>query len=141
MGHGGGTAVRDLVRWLARSHDVLLIPLVRPGEDSLVAEVAELGARVAPVPFVDRQARGAERARLWAARAAAGLRGAVSGYPLYVEKYWSPRLGRRIAAELDAFGPDAVQVEYLQLALLLRHLRRERDGRGARVPRLVLNTH
>ena len=46
VGHGGGTAVRDLVTWLARRHEVRLVSLVRPGELGLVPEVEALGAPV-----------------------------------------------------------------------------------------------
>ncbi len=46
VGHGGGTAVRDLVRHLARDHEVLLVALVRPGEENLVDEVKELGVAI-----------------------------------------------------------------------------------------------
>ena len=64
VGHGGGTAVRDLLRWLARRHEVTAACLVRHGEDDLVAEVRELGVEVAPLPFRDRGATGRSRAAL-----------------------------------------------------------------------------
>ena len=57
-------AVRGVVTHLARSHDLSLISLVRPGEEDAVAEVAALGVEVIPVPFVDRRARGATRLKL-----------------------------------------------------------------------------
>jgi glycosyltransferase involved in cell wall biosynthesis len=146
VGHGGGTAVRGLVRHLARRHQVTLASLVRPGEEALLGEAAELGAEVVPLPFLDRHARGAARLRLADARTRAWLRSRRSGYPFYVEKYWSPDLERRVLAAAQACRPDAVQMEYLQLALLCRGLRRWRDARSAAGeqaagPRLVLNTH
>lgn len=151
VGHGGGMAVRGLVRALARRHETFLLSLLRPGQEGLVAQTAELGAEVLPLPFLDRSARGAGSALLAARRAGAVLRSLRSGYPLYVEKYWSPRLSRQTAAAIARCRPDAIQVEYLQLSLLLRDLRRRRDappdgdraagGEAPPRPRLVLNTH
>jgi len=143
VGHGGGSAVRDLVAHLTRRHEVLLVSLVRPGESELVDEVTELGATVTAVPFADRRARGLARAGLLNNRARAVWRSLVSGYPTYVEKYGSPALARAVVAAARRFAPDAVQVEYLQLALVLRALRGWRDSTaspGGR-PRLILNSH
>jgi glycosyltransferase involved in cell wall biosynthesis len=71
-----------------------------------------------------------------------------SGFPTYAEKYGADDLVRSIGRATTEFAPDAIQVEYLQLALVLRHLRAWRDGRprgaapgGSDRPRLVLNTH
>ncbi|MFN2371782.1 MAG: glycosyltransferase family 4 protein [Candidatus Krumholzibacteriia bacterium] len=141
VGHGGGTAVRGLVRTLSRRHRVLVVSLLRPGEADAVADVAALGAEVVTVPFADAGARGAARLALYAGRAAAWLRSRRSGYPLYVEKYRTAAVARQVVAATERFAPDAVQVEYLQSALLLRDLRAWRDGRGAAGPRLVLNSH
>ena len=141
VGHGGGTAVRDLVRALARSHHVLVVSLLRPGEAGLETEVEALGAGVVTIPFLDRDARGADRLALLASRGAAWWRSRRSGYPLYVQKYHTPALAGRVLAAAEAFAPDAIQVEYLQTALLLRDLRAWRDARGGRRPQLVLNSH
>lgn len=138
VGHGGGTAVRDLLRWLARRHDVTAACLVRPGEDELIEDVRALGVTVAPLPFAARGFAGGRRASLVRERAAAAVRSVASGYPLYVEKYWSPALAAGLAEIADRQRPDAVQFEYLQLALHCRDFRRLPDGRR---PRLVLNTH
>ena len=138
VGHGGGVAVRDLLRALGRHHDVTAACLVRAGEAALVDEVRELGVAVEPLPFRDRRAAGRERLALWRERAAAAARSASSGYPLYVEKYWTPALAARLADVVDRVRPDVVQVEYLQLALHCRDLQARR--RGGR-PALVLNTH
>ena len=143
VGHGGGTAVRDLVAYLTRRHEVLLVSLVRPGESELVGEVAELGAAVIAIPFADRRVRGLARAGLLNDRARAVGRSLVSGYPTYVEKYGSAVLARAVVDAARRFAPDAVQVEYLQLALVLRALRGWRDSTaspGGR-PRLILNSH
>ena len=141
IGHGGGTAVRDLITWLARKHDVMVASLLRPGEESLVAEVTALGAPVAALPFADLRARGLSRANLLVQRSLAVSRTLRSGYPLYVEKYWQPRLVRRLLRIAADFAPDVIQVEYLQLALLCRELKRRRRHLGQRAPRLVLNSH
>jgi glycosyltransferase involved in cell wall biosynthesis len=142
IGHGGGVSVRGLLAELARRHEVVLASLVRPGEKELLGEVTELGVEVIPLPFLDRGARGCGRGRLLLDRGAAWLRSLRSGYPLYVEKYWSRDLSRRLVAAVDAVRPDAVQIEYLQLSLLARDLHRQRAGGSdpAR-PRLVLASH
>jgi len=146
VGHGGGTAVRDLVTHLAADHTVRLVSLVRPGEETLVAGVAELGAEVVGVPYLDRGVKIRGMARFGAHRARAWMRSRRSGYPFYVEKYGLPELVNRFVRHVIAFAPDAVQVEYLQLAPVLRALRAVREdpatgGGTAGRPRLLLNTH
>lgn len=138
VGHGGGTAVRDLLRWLARRHEVTAACLVRPGEDDLVEDVRMLGVSVAPLPYAARGATGLRRATFLGERAAAALRAVASGYPLYVEKYWTPSLSGALAAIVARQQPHAVQFEYLQMALHCRDFRRLPDRSR---PRLVLNTH
>ncbi len=146
VGHGGGTAVRGLLTYLARHHDVTLASFLRPGEDDLVPEVEALGVQVASLPFLDQQARGMSRLGLLAARAWAAGRSLVSRYPYYVEKYWQPRLSHDLLSLTSRIRPDAIQIEYLQLALYVRDLQRWREARQqangttAR-PRLVLNSH
>jgi glycosyltransferase involved in cell wall biosynthesis len=138
VGHGGGIAVRDLLRWLARRHEVTAACLVRPGEDDLVEDVRRLGVSVAPLPYAARGATGLRRAAFLRERAAAALRAVASGYPLYVEKYWTPALSGALAALVARQQPHAVQFEYLQMALHCRDFRRLPDRSR---PRLVLNTH
>jgi len=144
VGHGGGSAVRGLLRYLSHLHTVRLVCLLRPAEDEHVAELAELGIEVEPIPFLDRRARGKSRLTLAGSRGRAWLRSLQTRYPLYVEKYWSRTLSRRVIDAVRAFRPDAIQIEYLQLALLVRDLRRWRDrlnSAAAGRPRLVLNSH
>ncbi|MCK9997207.1 MAG: glycosyltransferase, partial [Candidatus Krumholzibacteria bacterium] len=74
-------------------------------------------------------------------RMLAWARSLRSGYPLYVEKYWSPDLSRQVLSIAEDFSPDAIQIEYLQLALLGRDLRRWRDNRTGPHAHLVLNSH
>ncbi|HOX26595.1 MAG TPA: glycosyltransferase family 4 protein [Candidatus Krumholzibacteria bacterium] len=143
VGHGGGTAVRSLIQELARRHDVRVVSLLRPGERGLAAAAADLGVPIETVGFPDRTARGLERAALVAGRLQAIGRALVTGRPFYVAKYENAELARRTIACAESFAPDAVQVEYLQLAGLLRRLRRWRDERpaGAPRPRLILDSH
>lgn len=141
VGHGGGTAVRDLVTWLARKHEVMLLSLLRPGEDRFLAEMAELGVTVRALPFLDQQARGTDRLRLLGRRLAARLRALTSGYPTFVEKYADPQLSALVAQAVTEFRPDAIQIEYLQMSLYCRDLRRARDRAAANAPRLILNSH
>ena len=141
VGHGGGTAVRDLVTWLARDHQVSLAAMVRPYEQDLVSEVEALGVKVLGLPFLDDRAAGADRLALAAARGRAWVRSVVSGHPLYVEKYWSLGHSRRILEAVRDFRPDAVQVEYLQMSLYCRDLQAWRRRGNSPLPRLVLNSH
>ncbi len=141
VGHGGGTAVRDLVTWLARRHEVQVAALVRPGEESLSGEVEELGVSLAPIPFRDRKAQGSDRMAMLIERTRAWGRSRISGFPWYVEKYWSPEISRQVLSIAETFDPDVIQVEYLQMALLVRDLRRWRHQRNATAPLLVLNSH
>jgi glycosyltransferase involved in cell wall biosynthesis len=146
IGHGGGIAVRGLLTYLARRHEVTLAALVRSGEHDTISEVTELGVEVVPYPFADRQSRGLARTRLAAARAWALGRSVGSGYPYYVEKYWSRSLSRQIQSTVAALSPDAIQIEYLQLALYCRdlcHWRESRTQQSSHLPRprLVLNSH
>jgi len=139
-------AVRELLRSLARLHEVTLVSLVRPGEEDLLPETAALGVQPVGLPFLDRRARGRNRWQLVGKRALALARSADSGYPLYVQKYWSADLSRRLIAVVEQRRPDAIQIEYFQLSLLCRDLRRWREsrrgpeGRASR-PHLVLNSH
>lgn len=141
IGHGGGASVRDLVTWLAKKHEVRVASLVRSGEEDLIGEVEELGVSVAPLKFLDNQANGPARLALMTGRTLAWTRSLRSGYPLYVEKYWSADLSRQVLSIAEDFSPDAIQIEYLQLALLGRDLRRWRDNLTGSKPRLVLNSH
>jgi glycosyltransferase involved in cell wall biosynthesis len=138
--------VRGLVSHLARRHEVTLASLIRPGEEPRVGEVEAMGLSVVPLPFADRRAPGIQKLPLALGRARAWGRAAVSGYPQYVQKYWSGRLTRRIQDLVQQWRPDAIQIEYLQLALLVRDLRRWRDrnapcGQRPAKPRLILNSH
>jgi len=145
IGHGGGVSIREMVRHLSRLHDVTLVSLMRRGEEAYLDEVAQsLDVTLHPIPFLDRRAVGRSRTALLIDRFRAGLRSLGTGYPLYVEKYWSPDLSRRIQAAVAQASPDVVQVEYLQLARILQDLRRWRDRvdtSGAKLPRLILDTH
>ena len=137
IGHGGGAAVRDLIAYLARQHELLVVSLVRPGEEIHIAEVEELGVRVTALRYADRGVGGRGKVGVAAQRARAWWRARRSGFPFYVEKYWSPDLSRAVCAAVDSFRPAAVQVEYLQMSLLLRDIYHRRAGKT----RLVLNTH
>ncbi len=141
IGHGGGASVRDLVTWLAKKHEVRVAALVRPGEEDLIGEVEELGVSCSPMKFLDNRADILTRPALIAGRSKAWARSLRSGYPWYVEKYWSPDLSRQVLSIVEEFAPDAVQIEYLQLALLGRDLSRWRNLRNESVPRLILNSH
>ncbi|MBD3221852.1 glycosyltransferase [bacterium] len=139
VGHGGGTAVRQMILALARRHEVAVLALRRPAERS----IDDLGlgddVRVETVAFTDATARGPARLELAARRTVSTLRAWLSGRPPYALKYDHPPLLRRARELVDEFAPDVVQVEYLQLTAVAASLRRHR-GPGTR-PRLVLDSH
>jgi len=141
VGHGGGTAVRDLVTWLGRKHEVMVLSLVRPGEERLLPEVEELGVTVRGLPFLDHGSRGWDRLSLVGKRLSALVRALVSGYPPFVEKYADRRISELIRRAVHDFQPDAIQIEYLQMSLYCRDLRHDRERTGNSRPRLVLNSH
>ncbi len=141
VGHGGGTAVRNLVKALSRLHRVDVVALVRPGEGALLDDVASLGVEVHGIPFVDRGARGYQRVALVTSRLQAAGRAVATRYPLFVAKYGQPSLLRAVAEAVRRIDPDVIQIEYLQLALALRNIRRLRDRDGNRRPGLVLGSH
>ena len=66
IGHGGGAAVRDLIAYLARQHELLVVSLVRPGEEIHIAEVEELGVRVTALRYADRGVGGRGKVGVWA---------------------------------------------------------------------------
>lgn len=107
----------------------------------MVQDVEKLGVTVTPIPFLDKTSGQAKLVPLILNRASALIRSQVSGFPHYVEKYWSPSISHQFVTAVESFRPDAVQIEYLQMSLLARDLRRWRDKRGQSEPRLVLNSH
>ncbi|MFT5783286.1 MAG: glycosyltransferase involved in cell wall biosynthesis [Candidatus Krumholzibacteriia bacterium] len=141
VGHGGGVAVRDLLTWLAKTHEVMVVSLIRPGEDELISEVVSLGVKVSPIPFADANSRGLKKLSLLSQRLLAWLRSLRSGYPLYVEKYRQDALTKAAVAAVREFKPDAIQIEYTQLSLWAQALRQDFENRGHKLPRLILNTH
>jgi len=137
VGHGGGSAVRDLAKHLACDHEVLLVSMVRPRERQHLAEVEELGVKVLPLDFPDTTATGFKRLHLLGNRALSSWRGLFSGFPAYVEKYWSSDNSRQILQAVSEFKPDAIQIEYLQMALYARDLAKLQHPR----PKIILNSH
>lgn len=143
VAHGGGQAIRGQASALSRRLDCTVISLLRPGEERHVAATAAQGFALRTVPFLDRQASGPARLALVAGRLVALARVARDRYPMYASKYRHAALERAVIEAAEALHPDVIQVEYLQLAYLLRRLRRWRDARppNAARPRLILSSH
>ncbi len=140
VGHGGGVAIRSMVRHLGQLHETTLISLERSGERGLATAIgAELGVTVHTIPFLDAGTRGLPRLKLFAGRAAALCNGLAQGHPYYVAKYWSRRISETILEKVVAADPDVIHVQCMQLTLYLRDLRRLRDA-GGLTSRLVLGS-
>ncbi len=139
VGHGGGSAVRDLVASLSGDHQVLVVSLIRPGETHAMADVRALGAEVVGIPFRDHTSAGYERIAMLGGRLLGATRSLTSGFPFYIQKYWSTSIARQIRAAAESFAPQAIQIEYLQMGLYCRDLQRWRGGKTT--PRLILNSH
>jgi len=131
VGHGGGVAIRNMVKHLARRHETVLVSLERSGERGLASEVgADLGTDVRTIPFLDAGARGLSRLGLYTGRAAALGRGLLQGHPYYVSKYWSRRISRAVLDAAADVAPDVIHLQCMQLTLFLRDLRARRDAGG-----------
>ena len=145
IGHGGGVSIRNMIAYLARDHAVTVVSLVRGGEDELLAPTArDLSVEIKGIPFTDNQTRGLRRLGLYGSRAASILAAYRTGRPVYVSKYGSSALSRALVSAVEASRPDAVQIEYLQMGLIMRDLRIWRDGRrasGRPAPALFSSTH
>lgn len=135
IGHGGGTAVYQVCRALARVHETSLLCFRREAEDGLERELVEAGVSVHALPFRSDQARGAARIPLVLdrARRLAGAR--RQGRPLMVAKYDREAMHTALAARIEADRPDVVQVEYGFMAPYAAHARRLGG------PHVLLNTH
>ena len=116
MGHGGGTAVRQLCEELARHHDTTLLCFQRETESGLDAWLRTRGVDVHTIPWRSDQARGLARIGLIADRARVLLAQQRHDRPFMVEKYDRPELRRAIDRILDSSRFDTVQVEYSFLA-------------------------
>lgn len=143
IAHGGGVAVRGMLRWLARRHEVTLVSLLRTHEAPLVAATAaDLGVRITTVTFRDASSRGPDLPRLAVSRLGAFLRGAALGTPYYIEKYASRAVVRDVLDAVIASRPEAVQFEYFQTSPYLRALRAWFDQLPpAERPGLFLSSH
>jgi glycosyltransferase involved in cell wall biosynthesis len=145
IGHGGGVSIRNMIAWLARSHTVTVVALLRPNEHQLVAgTAADLGVDIRTVDFLDETASGSRQLKLLLQRGDALLRSQIDGRPYYVQKYGSPALTRKVCEAVAESRPDAVQIEYLQMALITRQLRIWRDdrlSRGREAPGLFCSSH
>ena len=147
IGHGGGVAVRGMVRALARRHEVTLVALERPGESGLAAPTAaSLGLPRDDGAVPGRRRRHPRRARAPGRRpprrgvcAACG-----TATPTTSRSTARAALAAAVVEAVAASAPEAVQCEYLQTALLLRDLARWRDresAAGRPAPRLFLSSH
>ena len=136
IGHGGGTAVRQLCEELARHHDTTLLCFQRETESGLDDWLRSRGVEVHSIPWRSDQARGLARIGLIADRAKVLLAQQRHDRPFMVEKYDRADLRRAIDRILDSNRFDAVQVEYSFLAPAAFWARQHPTR-----PAVLLNTH
>jgi glycosyltransferase involved in cell wall biosynthesis len=136
VGHGGGTAVRQLCEELARHHRTTLLCFERETEAGLDRWLTERGVEVRTLPWRSDQAHGLSRIGLIADRARVLLAQQRHDRPFMVEKYDRAALHRAINRILDAEPFDVVQVEYSFLAPAARRAREHPSH-----PAVLLNTH
>lgn len=152
IGHGGGTAVLQLCRALARRHETALLCYQREAEGGLQAHLEGHGVRVHTVPLRSEQARGLARLPLIADRLACTLRSQWRQRPLMVEKYDRAAMHQRLHELVREFRPHVIQVEYSFMASMARSARIHVDEPGALWhndadpaegvrPHVLLNTH
>ncbi len=138
IGHGGGTAVLQLCRALARVHDTRLLCFRREREVGLESSLVDAGVDVHTVDFRSEQATGPSRLALMADRALHALRATREGRPLMVAKYDRAVMHARLREQLAAWKPDVVQVEY---GFMAPYARTALDARDGAAPHVLLNTH
>lgn len=148
VGHGGGTAVLQLCRALARSHEVELLCFRRDDEAGLEAALERDGVRVVTVEFLSDRSRGWRRVRTALDRLRVAAESAGRRRPSMVVKYRRRAMREALVDRLREFAPEVVQVEYSFMADYARTARFAfdsggplwRNGASAR-PVVLLNTH
>lgn len=136
IGHGGGTAVHQVCRALARVHETTLLCFRRENEGGLEAELEDAGVAVETIAFRSEQARGVERVPLVFDRARRLLSARRRGRPLMVEKYDRQAMHTALDALIARIRPDVVQVEY---GFMAPYAARARQAEPT--PHVILNTH
>lgn len=122
---GGKIRTLNVLRYLARWHDVTYLSNIQPGEQPYVTRMQELGLRLETVPWREAP-RGSFR---FYADLAQNL---LSRFPFTVNKDYDPRLRRR-AEELLASEPyDLVVCDFVQMA---------RNAVGLAAPAKILFEH
>jgi glycosyltransferase involved in cell wall biosynthesis len=141
IGHGGGTVVFELVRCLARSHEICLLCFQREGEQGKERELLDAGVRVELIPYRSGQDRGYKRVLTIFDRVLRLAVSALSGRPYRSVRYSHPAMKRRLHELVSQWKPDAVEVEFFAMAPYakeLLHARQRQEGEG---PLVALSTH
>ncbi len=137
VGHGGGTAIHDMVLALSSEHELRVLCFRRSNETGLEADLEDRGLGVDCVNYRSGADRGL--ARIWTAmdRAPRLLWAALSGRPYRTVRFQHRGMSDRLRGIIHAWDPDLVQFEYFAMASYARMIRRERE---ATRPRVALST-
>ncbi len=122
-----GTTLRNfnLLRQLARRHQVHLFSLLAPGDDPASGPVKDLCASIVTAPQPTRSM--ADRMRDMIA----------TPLPDMARRLWSPQAARKLAETARALSPDILQIEGIEMAPYFFALR----DAGVAVGRVVYDAH
>jgi polysaccharide biosynthesis protein PslH len=123
-GHAGGVTMYHFVEGLARrGHEVHLLSLCRDAEQPDLDALRDGLASVRFLRIPHRHARSALARLRHHARIAAALAGGLfSRSPAYLLRYRYRAFERLVASAIAELRPELVQLEYLQMAPLVRHV-------------------
>ncbi len=141
IGHGGGTVVFELIRCLARSHEICLLCFQREGEQGKERELLDAGVRVELIPYRSGQDRGLKRALTVLDRLPRIVVSALGGQPYRSVRYSHSKMKRRLLQLVREWKPDAVQVEFFAMAPYARKIMQYKRETSGKVPLVVLSTH
>ncbi len=141
IGHGGGTVIFELLRCLARSHEICLLCFQREGERGKERELVEAGVKVELIPYRSGEDRGLKRVFTVLDRTLRILFSAFSGRPYRSVRYSHRGMKQRLLRLVREWGPDAVQVEFFAMAPYAREILRYKAEASGEGPLVVLSTH
>lgn len=106
--NGGKVRTLNVVRYLARWHEVIYLCNLQPGEETYLGSMRELGVRLETLPWLETP----RTSWRFYAELAANF---ASRYPFNVDKDYDPALRRRAQEIIDTEKVDLVICDFLQM--------------------------